>query len=254
MIENSVIRNVLAGICISGMIIFVAPMIVGSIINTGNVFGGFICLIGTIFFLFNQQIMGFVYAHKALKISFRILCVLLCLCVALAIVFSVLMIRAGTARPDTEQPVIVLGCKVKGTRPSLMLAKRLDSAYEYLSGNNAVVIVSGGKGANEQISEAECMKNYLVSKGLDEKRIITEDKSTSTQENLEFSKKILEEKGLGTDVVIATDLFHQYRASLIAKETNLNVKAVSAKTSLWLVPTYWVREWFGLAQFFVFGN
>lgn len=254
MIENSVIRNILAGICISGVMIFVAPMIIGSIINIGNVFGGFICIIGTIFFLFNQQIMNVVLSHKALKVSFNVLCVLLCLCVGLAIVFSVLMIKAGNAKPDAEQPVIVLGCKVKGTRPSLMLAKRLDSAYEYLSQNNAVVIVSGGKGENEQISEAECMKNYLVAKGLDAKRIIIEDKSTSTQENLEFSKEILNQKGLGTDVVIATDLFHQYRASLIAKKTNLTVKAVSAKTSLWLIPTYWVREWFGLAEFFVFGN
>ena len=72
-------------------------------------------------------------------------------------------------------------------------------------------------GRGRKISEAECMYRYLTKKGINSSRIIKEDKSTSTRENLRFSKKIMEEKGLGNNIAIATSEYHQYRASQIAK-------------------------------------
>lgn len=79
---------------------------------------------------------------------------------------------------------------LRGERVSLTLKLRLDAALEYLEHSpNTAVIVSGGKGDGENISEAEAMKRYLVSHGVDEGRIITEDKSTSTWENFKFSKR-----------------------------------------------------------------
>ena len=79
-----------------------------------------------------------------------------------------------------------------------------------------------------------------------------EDKSSSTYENLEFSKSIIEENNLCSDIVIVTDGYHQLRAEMIAKNLGYeNISNISAPTSPWLVPTYWVREWFGVAYQFI---
>ena len=99
------------------------------------------------------------------------------------------------------------------------------------------------------------MRRYLVEKGADESRLIMEDKSTNTFENIKFSFAITDKLGCGRDITIVTDGFHQYRASLIAKQEGArNVTAYSANTQSKYVPTYWVREWLGLTHFFVFGN
>jgi uncharacterized SAM-binding protein YcdF (DUF218 family) len=162
------------------------------------------------------------------------------------------MLDAMYRKPDSSDTVIVLGCKVKGTRPSLMLKRRLDSACEYLENNSEVlVIVSGGKGSDEEISEAECMKAYLIEKGIAPERIYKEDKSTSTYENFKFSKEIMQEYNLGSNLTVVTDGYHQLRAGIIADSLGIKTNAVSAHTSWWLVPTYWVREWFAVVYTFI---
>ncbi len=167
-------------------------------------------------------------------------------------VLSGLMISALNDQPAEPKVLIVLGCQVKGTRPSRMLARRLDAAFEEMQAHpDVTVIVSGGRGSGEAVSEAECMKKYLVEKGADPERIVKEDKSTSTAENLRFSLELTDER----DITIVTDGYHQYRASLMAKKEGAeNVTAVSADTEKRFLPTYWVREWLGITHFFVFGK
>ena len=138
-------------------------------------------------------------------------------------------------------------CKVYGEHASRSLRERLDAALIYLEENpNSQCIVSGGMGEGEKISEAECMYRYLTKKGINSSRIIKEDKSTSTRENLRFSKKIMEEKGLGNNIAIATSEYHQYRASQIAKSLGFSVGAVSGHTAWWLFPTFYMRELYGI--------
>ena len=116
-------------------------------------------------------------------------------------------------------------------------------------------VVTAGKGDDEKISEALAMKNYLLEKGMDSDRVIMEDKSTSTYENIQNSLKILDELGMSHDMTIVTDGFHQYRASLIAKAQGVeNVTAYSAYTEPRYLFTYWVREWLGLTHFFMLGS
>ncbi len=169
---------------------------------------------------------------------------------------SVLMYRALDKQPGDSRVVVVLGCQVKGTRPSLMLKRRLDAAKNLLESDSGLVcVVSGGKGTGEDISEAQCMKEYLVSCGIDEDRVIMEDRSTTTYENLKFTRDILDERGLGRDIIIATDAFHEYRASLLAKKLGYSsTSACPAFTKFRYLPTYWVREWIGLTHYFIFGN
>ena len=171
-------------------------------------------------------------------------------------ILSILMYKAQENRPEKANVIVVLGCQVKGERPSRMLRRRLDAAIKAMNDNpDTLCIVSGGKGDDEKISEALAMKNYLLEKGIDSDRIIMEDKSTSTYENIQNSLKILDELGMSHDMTIVTDGFHQYRASLIAKAQGVeNVTAYSAYTEPRYLFTYWVREWLGLTHFFMLGS
>lgn len=98
------------------------------------------------------------------------------------------------------------------------------------------------------------MKLWLVEHGVAEERILVEDQSTDTQENLRNAAEILEENRLGTEIVIVTDGFHQYRAELLAEKAGLEASAYSAYTNPLYVPTYWVREWMALFQLLVLGH
>ena len=99
------------------------------------------------------------------------------------------------------------------------------------------------------------MRNELVRMGIAEERILMEDRSVSTSENLRFSKEILEKQGITGSLLIATDGYHEMRAQYLAKREQLpDCYAVREYTSWNLLPTYWVREWFGLAHAFVFGT
>ncbi|MFR2342278.1 MAG: YdcF family protein [Ruminococcus sp.] len=95
------------------------------------------------------------------------------------------------------------------------------------------------------------MKTYLTAAGIAADRILIEDRSTNTHENLLFSKQILEQQGLPNRITILTDGFHQYRAHRMATELGLESWSVSGKTRRILIPTYWVREWMALFEQFL---
>ncbi|MDE7207705.1 MAG: YdcF family protein, partial [Lachnospiraceae bacterium] len=138
-------------------------------------------------------------------------------------------------------------CRVYGERPSLILTERMGAALLYLDENpDAVCIASGGKGQDEDISEAECIYRYLVENGIEAGRIYIEDQSTSTRENLAFSYAIIQENALPEEIAIVTNEFHECRAGIIADKLGLSYGAISAKTAMWLLPTYYARELFGV--------
>lgn len=122
-----------------------------------------------------------------------------------------------STRPQKSDCIIVLGCKVYGTVPSPFLASRLEHAIElYKQGYGNYIIVSGGKGSGESISEAEAMKRYLVSKGIKTSYIIEENKSMTTMENISNSQKLMERNNLKTALIVSNK-YHLKRASLIAR-------------------------------------
>ena len=143
--------------------------------------------------------------------------------------------------------VIVLGARLNGSSPSPLLRYRLEAALQYHQKfPNTKIIVSGGQGDGEDISEAKAMKDYLVEKGIDESLIITEDKSTNTNENIIYSKEIIEEKtNKDYDVVIITNGFHCFRSKLLANKHNLTAHTYAAKERDDTAPHYYLREFFG---------
>ena len=237
--------------------LFIAPFFVG-IVNLGNCTGAFISAVMLGIFTFYRpfsRMIASLWQKPAGKAVICCISVIVIFCIILALVISGFMIRASRDAPeDSATTVVVLGCKVKNGRPTLMLRRRLDAAYDYLCDNKDVtVIVSGGQGSDETISEAQCMSEYLISKGIDSERIIIEDKSSSTYENLKFSREIIKENALCEKITIVTDGYHQLRAEIIAADLGMDAYNISAPTSPWLIPTYWVREWFGVIYQFVFG-
>ena len=108
------------------------------------------------------------------------------------------------------------------------------------------IIVSGGQGHGENITEAKAMKDYLINKGIDESLIIEENKSTNTNENIIYSKKIIETSPTEDyEVVIITNGFHCYRSKLLANKHGLEAHTYAARENLDTAPHYYLREFFG---------
>ena len=166
-----------------------------------------------------------------------------------------LLLSKGHQENDTlpADAVLVLGAGVNGETPSLILQSRLRAAADYLRAHpDTPAILSGGQGAGEDISEAECMRRALVREGIDESRLYLEEESTSTAENFACSKKLLPELGLdpktATLAVITSD-FHCFRAHLIARRAGLAVFDIPARTDWPLLnANYYVREFFALGK------
>lgn len=256
-LEKTGMRVIPALISFVMLMIFVVPFFHG-IVNLGNCAGAAVTSVLLAIFVFFRkfsEMAASLWSSPAGKVLVIGVSAIAAAGVVLASVITVLMISAANDYPeDTNTTVVVLGCQVKNGRPSKMLNRRINAAYAYLAENPEVmVIVSGGKGDDELISEALCMRDCLVEKGISPERIIMEDKSASTRENLEFSKNIIQQYGLNEHITIVTDSYHQLRAEMIAEELDMTASSISAPTAVWLIPTYWVREWFGTVYQFLFG-
>ena len=172
--------------------------------------------------------------------------------VAIFAIVEINIISAMNTQPkDGLDNIIILGCAVRGDDPTTPLILRINTAYDYLVRNpDTVAIASGGQGAGESISEAECIKSRLVDMGIDDERIITEDSSADTNENLANSFAII---GDGSETGIVTNGFHIYRSLLTARLLGHdNVSGIPAQTLMPLGIHYVVREFFGVIQLLLF--
>lgn len=159
---------------------------------------------------------------------------------------------AATAEPGADY-VIILRAQWKENGPSDVLRRRLDKALVYLEENpNTKVIVSGGQGANEPISEAEGMREYLLGAGIPEERILTDSESFSTKQNLEYSSRFLNPQE--DRVVLVTNNFHMFRALLIAERQGYEkVEGLAASSAYGFLPNNMLREFLGLAKNLILG-
>lgn len=148
---------------------------------------------------------------------------------------------AQKGEPDLDY-IVVLGCQVRGDHPSRALKERIDTAQAYLEENpDTIAILSGGQGTGENMSEAQCMYEYLVASGIQAERLIKEEHSTSTVENLQFSKQYILNEDASVGVI--SNNFHIYRSVAIAKKQGYeNVCGIAAPSRSILQPHYLVRE------------
>lgn len=181
------------------------------------------------------------------------------ICVAVAIIIFVAVEGMIIAFPkkSTENCdyIIVLGARVMGNEPGLTLKGRLDRALEYVKSNDddCKIVVSGGKGDGENISEAEAMKRYLVERGIKTDMIIKEDKSVNTMQNFEFSRDKIEkdskENVADVDVKVVTTDFHAFRSDQYAKRAGYEkLSFYTERTKWYLVPVFYAREFFAVIK------
>ncbi|AFK86443.1 hypothetical protein V518_1638 [Thermoanaerobacterium aotearoense SCUT27] len=150
---------------------------------------------------------------------------------------------AYNIKPLKSDAIIVLGCAVYGENPSPFYKERLNEAIKlYKEGFGKYIIVSGGKGSGEDISEAEAGKKYLLKNGIPDNIVLKDDESYSTLQNLKNSKKIMDEKSLKTAIIVSNS-FHLKRASMIAKEAGIN-----ASYSGVFVKRYFYEEVYGFLR------
>ncbi|MFK3939121.1 YdcF family protein [Alkalihalobacillus sp. NPDC078783] len=153
-------------------------------------------------------------------------------------------------QPDQADYLIILGARVKGEKPSLSLQYRIDAAAEYLLKNEqTIAIASGGQGPDEGISEALAIQRGLVLLGVEEERIYLEDRSTSTYENLQFSKEFIDDSH--SKGIVVSNSFHLYRAVLMAEDQDLDVTGLPGKTPRISVVQMHLREYAALTKLYL---
>ena len=134
------------------------------------------------------------------------------------------------------QVMVVLGCQVKPDGPSQLLRDRLEEAADYLSDHpDMTVVVSGGQGPDEPTTEARAMADYLIEEGVEEDRILLEDQSHNTSQNLRNSAQVLKDAGYDldeTDVLVVSNGFHLTRARMLAERAGFGeISTLAAPTS-----------------------
>ena len=170
------------------------------------------------------------------------------------------LILSGSHDEVTGEPkvMVILGCKVESWGPSILLQDRLDKALDYLEDHpDLTIVVSGGQGADEPMSEAQCMYDYLTAHGVDGSRILLEDQSHNTWENLRFTRAQLEEQGVdASQMVVVSNGFHLTRVRMLWDrvwdgETTLSTLAAPSSHVPSRLKMY-IREPFALAKSFLF--
>ena len=171
------------------------------------------------------------------------------------LVIEGIIVGYGRSEPDPGADyAVVLGARVIGKKPSYNLEKRLEKAYNYLQESpDTKAVLSGGKGPGEDISEAQAMYEYLTGRGISGDRLILEDRSVNTDQNLGYS--IDKMTGSKEKVVIISNRFHLYRALGIARKKGLShVQGLGSEVKWYTAPNMYVREAFAVMKYTICGR
>ena len=154
-------------------------------------------------------------------------------------------VRAAKKIPEFNKDyIIILGCKIRndGTLTKL-LKSRADRAIEFAkmqkdaTGKDIIFVPSGGKGNDEVIAEGEAIKNYLIQNGISKEKILVENKSKNTYENIKFSNELIKNQNTNAKIAFSTTNYHVFRTGILATEQNLEMEGIGAKTKRY----YWIN-------------
>lgn len=210
---------------------------------------GLCCFVYSVILL---RTKGPIIKNKGLRIAFIavfILCSLFFVTVEALIIAD--PYTHGKQQAGKVDTVIVLGCGIwPDGRPTLALAMRLDKAIEYYEENPHVnIVVSGGQGPNEPYPEALAMEEYLVNHRVPKEKIYKEDKSTSTRENFEFSRRLMNIPDNRIEkIVFITNDFHVFRARILAHRFGFEAYAIAAPTPRVIILNSYLREFFAFVK------
>lgn len=251
--RSLIFRILIAAVSAAGFLWLLAPAAFG-VMNIGSRAGMAACAVlffGAVFF---ERIRTAAKRSRAFRAVYLAVTVILCAGALWTAAMTCCMLSCSrAAEPPEDAAVIVLGSEVRGDVPSLDLQIRINTAQAYLEAHPAAkCIASGGKGNTENLSEAAVIRNTLAGAGIDPARILTEDTSRTTQENLENSLRTARENGLPAVFAIVTDDYHEFRACSTARSLGAEAYPVPAATPDIILSACWSREVLALAKFFLF--
>ena len=237
----------------AALVVYSVSLVILSNFNMGNLMVWLLtaCVVG--YAVFRLPLHAW-FSHGTGRVVFWVLAVLAAIYLAVIAFVSV----SGYTNPPTgnEQVVLVLGAGLHKDKPSKLLQYRLNKAYEFAAAHpDTLVITSGGQGRDEWCPEGDAMRDYLIAKGLEPARVISEGRSTSTEENFAFSLAILRQHGYDetTPIVYVSNAFHCYRAGKYAAMAGFtNATELAAGTPLRSVLPCYLREALALLYYWVF--
>lgn len=255
--RDKTILNIVSIICLfTGVLFLLYFIIITSYAGLRTSFGWFWSM-GGIGLLATYIVIKLLIKYQIKIPSFiaiPIITIVLMGVVIFAALESVIIYHSFVKPEKNADYMIVLGAQVRGDRITKSLKARLDTAADYLKENeNTIVILSGGRGPGENITEARAMHGYLINKGIKEESLIMEEQSTNTFENIKYSKEYM--NGSHNKVIIVSNGFHIYRAVGVAKKQNIgDVSGLSAPSDPILRISYYVREVLAVIKDKMLGN
>ncbi|MFI6572774.1 YdcF family protein [Nocardia fluminea] len=161
------------------------------------------------------------------------------------------VVYGWVTRTDDAVAIVVHGSGLLGDRVPPLLASRLDRAVQIWRADRAhgpapLLVTSGGKGSDEKVAESTAMAAYLIEHGVRDDEILREDRSTTTRENLLFSRELLARQGIDSRILLVTSNFHVLRTALLARSVGIDAQAVGAPTARYYLPSAVLREYVGI--------
>ena len=217
-----------------------------------------VCLMGVLLF-YNLCYMTRSKFPKSTKVVKRVFTFFLIIGLLVVGITECLIIHAAFGDKDeTCQYMLVLGAKVRNDGPSVSLMDRIKATAAYMEAHpDVIAIVSGGKGPDEPITEAQCMFEQLVKLGVDPERIWLEDQATSTWENLHFAMNLIEEKtGQRPEKIgLLSSEYHLFRAKIFARACGVEAVGIPARTSrISQMVNHFMREVAGVWHYIILGG
>lgn len=223
--------------------------------NMLGIFTGIIVIAG--------EIIAFLidYHFSGSYLQYKILAVVSCAYKTIFVYFECMLqgviicaLFAAYHLPERNKDyIVILGCGIAKDGSLLpLLRDRVDRAIMFYqrqleeTGKKAVFVPSGGKGADEVISEAEAMKRYLISKGFSEEQILTEEESKNTRQNMQFSKQKIEKNHPDAKAAFSTTNYHVFRIGMLARSVGFVADGMGSRTKWYFGPNAFVREFVGL--------
>lgn len=247
---------------ISGMVLLLLAAAILMLVPHARFLALLFCCLGVVLLIcfFLGSLPTFTASGAIVKwIRMVILLVLAVWFISFIVVETLIIIDAITTKnSEGSDYLVVLGAGLYGSTPSPSLKSRLDETLVYASENpDTIIIVTGGQGKGENITESRAMFTYLVEHGIDRDRIIQEDKATSTLENIRFSLNIIDrhwDKADDPKIAVLSNEYHLFRTKLIAAGEGQSVTLVAAETPMISLKfAYYAREYFALLKYLMFG-
>lgn len=236
---------------LAGGLLALYGMIIISIIGTGSIFNYFLLCCGVM-----VSFLAFIWKKLGKKVRKALTVIIIAGLMVFGALEALIINQALKSPAKNADYVILLGSQVRVTGPSIDFMARINSAYDYLKENqDTVVIVTGAQGEDEPASEAATARAYLMDMGIDESRILMEDRSYNTAENMQNAYEVIKNNGGDPEkdsVVIASASYHLFRAKFIALKTGFgNVTTLGSNGLRILIPHYYCREFFAFVKDFV---